>query len=91
LQNAAGFLQSKIAGRIDCRYTPRLQFVLDKGVQHSLLVGEILEKIRQEKETPNDASLAQSDSQTNSQTNSQSDSQTDCSSSHDQQANDNQV
>lgn len=50
LQNAAGFLQSKIAGRIDCRYTPRLQFVLDKGVQNSLLVGEILEKIRREKE-----------------------------------------
>lgn len=50
LQNAAGFLQSKIAGRIDCRYTPRLQFVLDKGIQNSLLVGEILEKIRREKE-----------------------------------------
>ena len=50
LQNAAGFLQSKIAGRIDCRYTPRLQFTLDKGVQNSLLVGEILQKIRREKE-----------------------------------------
>jgi ribosome-binding factor A len=50
LQNAAGFLQSKIAGRIDCRYTPRLQFVLNKGIQNSLLVGEILEKIRLEKE-----------------------------------------
>ncbi|MCG8652808.1 MAG: 30S ribosome-binding factor RbfA [Pirellulales bacterium] len=54
LQNAAGFLQSKIAGRIDCRYTPRLQFVLDKGVQNSLLVGEILEKIRREKQPPAD-------------------------------------
>lgn len=51
LQNAAGFLQSKIAGRIDVRYTPRLTFVLDKGVQNSLLVGEILEKIRREKES----------------------------------------
>lgn len=50
LQNAAGFLQSRIANRIDCRYTPRLQFVLDKGVQNSLLVGEILEKIRREKQ-----------------------------------------
>jgi hypothetical protein len=27
-----------------------LQFVLDKGIQNSLLVGEILEKIRREKE-----------------------------------------
>ncbi len=55
LQNAAGFLQSKIANRIDCRYTPRLQFVLDKGVQNSLLVGEILEKIRREKEASVDS------------------------------------
>ncbi len=54
LQNAAGFLQSKIASRIDSRYTPRLLFVIDKGVQHSLLVGEILEKIRREKEPPAD-------------------------------------
>ena len=46
LQNAAGFLQSRIASRIEARYTPRLQFVIDKGIQHSLLVGEILEKIK---------------------------------------------
>lgn len=48
LQNAAGFLQSRIASRIEARYTPRLQFVVDKGIQHSLLVGEILEKIKRE-------------------------------------------
>ncbi len=51
LQNSAGFLQSKIATRIDTRYTPRLQFKIDKGIQHSLEVGEILEKIRRETET----------------------------------------
>jgi ribosome-binding factor A len=50
LQNAAGFLQSRIASRIEARYTPRLQFVIDKGIQHSLLVGEILEKIKRENE-----------------------------------------
>ena len=50
LQNSAGFLQSKIANRIDTRHTPRLQFVIDKGVQHSLLVGEILEKIKREQQ-----------------------------------------
>lgn len=60
LQNAAGFLQSKIASRIDTRHTPRLQFVIDKGVQHSLLVGEILEKIKQEKasDSKEDADVA---------------------------------
>ena len=51
LQNAAGFLQSRIASRIEARYTPRLQFVVDKGIQHSLLVGEILEKIKRENDS----------------------------------------
>ena len=50
LQNAAGFLQSKIANRIETRHTPRLQFEIDKGVQNSLLVGEILAKIQRERE-----------------------------------------
>lgn len=50
LQNAAGFLQSKIANRIDTRYTPRLQFTIDKGQENALAVGELLAKIRQEKE-----------------------------------------
>ena len=58
LQNAAGFLQSRIASRIEARYTPRLQFVIDKGIQHSLLVGEILEKIKREKEDPDHGELA---------------------------------
>ncbi len=50
LQNAAGFLQSRIADRIDTRYTPKLKFVLDKGLQNALAVGEILDQIRKERE-----------------------------------------
>src|SRR5436190_2334883 len=45
LQNAAGFLQRKIADRIETRYTPRLTFVLDKGVKHSLEVNRILREV----------------------------------------------
>lgn len=56
LQNAAGFLQSKIAARIDTRYTPRLQFKVDRGVQQSLAVGEILEKIKRERDQESAAS-----------------------------------
>ena len=40
LQNAAGFLQSRIANRIETRYTPRLQFKLDKGAKNAMVVGE---------------------------------------------------
>lgn len=66
LQNAAGFLQSKIANRIDTRYTPRLQFKLDKGIQHSLQVGEILAKIKRERgELEDDEETPQSEPGTN--------------------------
>ncbi len=45
LQNAAGFLQQKIANRIDTRYTPKLRFVLDRGVKNSLAVTKILDEV----------------------------------------------
>lgn len=51
LQNSAGFLQGKIANRIDSRYTPKLQFVLDKGAENAMIVGELLAKIEREKES----------------------------------------
>jgi ribosome-binding factor A len=45
LQSAAGFLQQKVAQRIDTRYTPRLSFVLDQGVKHSIAVSRILGEV----------------------------------------------
>ena len=45
LQSAAGYLQAKCAKRIDTRYTPQLQFVIDKGTKHSLLITKILSEV----------------------------------------------
>ena len=45
LQHAAGFLQSKVAKRIDTRYTPILKFVLDMGVKKSIEINEILQSV----------------------------------------------
>ncbi len=45
LQNAAGFLQSKVAKRLDTRYTPRLVFVLDLGVKRSIEISQILQSV----------------------------------------------
>lgn len=45
LQNASGFLQRKVGNRVDTRYTPRLQFVLDQGVKNSLAVTRILQEV----------------------------------------------
>lgn len=45
LQSSAGYLQSKVGKRIDTRYTPRIQFELDKGVAHSMIVTRILDEV----------------------------------------------
>ncbi len=45
LQSSAGFLQSKLSSRIDTRYTPRIEFVLDLGVKQSIQVERILRDV----------------------------------------------
>lgn len=45
LESAAGFLQSKIARQIEIRYTPKLSFLLDQGVKHSIAVAKILRQV----------------------------------------------
>ena len=45
LQSAAGYLQKKIGDRIDTRYTPRIKFELDKGLENSMRVTKILEEV----------------------------------------------
>src|SRR5438128_5724236 len=36
LKHAAGFVQSKLADRLQTRFTPVIQFVLDQGVKKSI-------------------------------------------------------
>jgi len=45
LANSAGFLQSRIADRIDTRYIPRLRFELDAGVKHALDIARVLGEV----------------------------------------------
>ena len=45
LANAAGFLQSRIADRIETRYTPRLRFEIDAGVKHALEIARVLGEV----------------------------------------------
>lgn len=56
LQHSAGFLQQKIGNRLDTRYIPRLKFVLDQGVKHSIEVAKILNEV-----LPTDQDAANSD------------------------------
>src|SRR5438874_4255241 len=38
LRSAAGFVQTKVAGRLTTRYVPHITFVLDEGVKKSIEV-----------------------------------------------------
>ncbi len=45
LNSARGFLQSKVADRIQTRYTPILKFVLDRGVKTSIETSRVLREV----------------------------------------------
>lgn len=45
LRSAAGYLQSKVAERINTRYTPKLTFLLDEGVKKSIEISRILSEV----------------------------------------------
>lgn len=45
LRSSAGYIQSKISDRIDTRYTPKLQFVIDEGVKKSLAINQMLREL----------------------------------------------
>lgn len=56
LQNSAGYLQSKVGNRVDTRYTPKIQFELDKGMQNAMMVTRILDEVLPKDEpAPDDA------------------------------------
>jgi ribosome-binding factor A len=65
LQSSAGYLQQKVGKRIDTRYTPRIQFVLDKGLQHALLVTRILEEVLPKQESSESGDAGSDDSDAN--------------------------
>jgi ribosome-binding factor A len=45
LNSARGYLQSKVADRVQTRYTPVLTFVLDEGVKKSIEASRILREV----------------------------------------------
>lgn len=51
LESAKGFIQSKIADRIQTRYTPVIKFVLDSAVKDSVEALRILDELQVERET----------------------------------------
>jgi ribosome-binding factor A len=56
LRHAAGFIQSKLAQRLQTRFTPVVQFVLDQGVKKSIemtrLINEALGQSKPDEASP---------------------------------------
>jgi ribosome-binding factor A len=62
LRSSAGYLQSKIAQRIDTRYTPQIQFEIDLGVKNSIAIAKILNEVLGESSSRADVSPTDTDS-----------------------------
>lgn len=63
LESARGYIQAKIAERLDTRYTPVLRFVLDQGVKKSIETSRLLREAQAgaESTTEQDEESAESD------------------------------
>src|SRR5215470_15673850 len=46
LRHAAGFVQSKLAGRLQTRFTPQVRFVLDQGVKKSIELTRLINEAK---------------------------------------------
>lgn len=57
LEHARGFLQSRIADRIDTRYVPVLKFVLDQGVKKSAEASQLIREAMGEQQAAPEAEL----------------------------------
>jgi len=58
LESARGFIQSKIAERLDTRYTPVLKFVLDQGIKRSIEISQALREIQETSAPANESAGA---------------------------------
>lgn len=67
LRHAAGFIQAKLARRLQTRFTPTLSFVLDHGVKNSIemtrLINEALADAAPPPAGPNATETAQEDAE----------------------------
>jgi ribosome-binding factor A len=52
LRHAAGFIQSKLADRLQTRFTPTIRFEIDKGVKNSIEVSRLLSEALAESKPP---------------------------------------
>jgi ribosome-binding factor A len=55
LRHAGGYLQSKLAGRLQTRFTPVIRFVLDEGVKKSIEMTRLINEALAQSAPPSHA------------------------------------
>ncbi len=55
LERAKGFLRAELGRRIQLRYTPEIQFRLDKSLDHAFKIRGILNKLKAEEKPKDEA------------------------------------
>lgn len=58
LHHAAGYIQSKLANRLQTRFTPVIQFVLDEGVKKSIEITRLINEALAQSAPGKDAGAA---------------------------------
>jgi ribosome-binding factor A len=58
LRHSAGYIQSKLAKRLETRFTPVLHFVLDEGVKKSIEISRLIQEALGPTATPDYAESA---------------------------------
>ncbi len=53
LRSAQGLVRSEVGKALGIRHAPEIQFVLDKGIEHSIKVSKILNEIKRSEEVEN--------------------------------------
>ena len=53
LNHMSGYVRKLLGARIDMRYTPEIQFIFDKSVQHAALIDQKIVEIQKMKEQEN--------------------------------------
>ncbi len=55
LRHSAGYIQAKLAKRLQTRFTPTIKFVLDQGVKNSIEVSRLINEALAQSASPTEA------------------------------------
>ena len=58
LRHSAGYIQAKLAKRLQTRFTPTIRFVLDQGVKNSIEVSRLINEALAQSASPAEAASA---------------------------------